>query len=700
MQIHRLNQLLASERPLRFVPGTPAEHRSWSGRVRDMVDRLARANPQPPAVAASETVIRDGLSREQLLFHSEGRGRFHGTVLAPARPGRHPAVLVLAGKNARLDMVTGTEPPDFPDRNMAEHLARAGFTTLTFDYGIDAGLDSGRLAGRPEGALLAHAFALRGHSLLGSLLSDALAALAWLRGHPRADAQRTGIFGHSLGGAIALHTALLSPQPLPVCVASHLGGYPALFTRLLTGYEGAVLPGILEYADLPDLFAALAPAPLHLQYGLDDRWLDPADARRAAETVRRAYAAAGAGDRVEVLELAMGHGTDPGLAAGFFARALERPVADPAPVPAQLIRFHAEERRRVLDGVDQALASGVLTQGPQVARFESLTRDWTGREGVALNSGAAALEIALRVLGVAGRTVLIPVNTFFATAAAAVRAGAAVRFVDLELDGLGMDPAALREALDRHREVAAVIPVHIGGVISPALDEVLAECRDRGVPVLEDAAHALGSTLDGRPAGALGRLGAFSFFPTKVATSGEGGLLTGADPDQLEQARRWRDHGKTAPGSTLHDRPGGNWRMSELHAALGNTDLERFGTTLEARRALAARYDTLLREVPGVRPYAVPAQVACNFYKYLVFLDRPVDRAELKNRLRERHGVSAAGEVYDTLLCDQPFFAGVPAGEFPRARWFAGRHLALPVYPAMTEAEQLRVVAALRSELL
>ncbi|MFD4628729.1 DegT/DnrJ/EryC1/StrS family aminotransferase [Streptomyces sp. NPDC058284] len=725
MQLRHLQRLLAAEPALRptephstdnstgaTTANNTEAHATRSRRVRAVVERLARVERAPLAVAESTSSARDGLHHERLLLESPVRGPFHATLLAPPNAAPGPAVLVLGGKNARLDQLTGDVPPDHPDRNVAEHLARAGFVTLSFDHGIGGAMDADRRAGRDEGALLAHAFALTGRSLLGALTGDALGALDVLTAHPLVDPHRVGLFGHSLGAAVALHTALLTEhQDIPLCAASHIGSYPALYERLLTGYEGAVLPGILEYADLPDLYTALAPAPLQLQYGTADTYLEPADARAAADRVLAAYTAVGAD--AEIHALPMGHGTHVGHAADFFRRTLPPRTAPdgkaPGPgrqVPAQRIHFEVSERRVVLDRVDAALASGILTQGPQVARFEELARPWTGAETAAVASGSAALEIALRIVGVAGRTVLAPVNTFFATAAAAVRAGAAVRFVDIELDGLGMDPDALRAALARHHDTAAVLPVHIGGIVSPALDAVLKLCQERGIPVVEDAAHAFGATLDGRPAGSFGRFGAFSFFPTKVAVSGEGGLLCAASADDLEQVRRWRDHGKSAPGSTLHDRPGGNWRLSELHAAVGTVDLERFSRTLAARRALAARYDALLADVPGVRTHDVPKAAGSNFYKYVLYLspDAPLDRPLLKKRLRERHGVALAGEVYDHLLCDHPYFApqrqqDAGDGAFTRARWFARHHIALPLYPSLTEAEQIQVAAALRSEL-
>ncbi|MEV1047747.1 DegT/DnrJ/EryC1/StrS family aminotransferase [Streptomyces sp. NPDC049916] len=711
MQISSLRRLLDIP-PAPYAPSGPAGSAARRTALRARVERLARVEPahREVRVTASTVTVRDGLRREDLSLASPARGAFRAVLLSPensssetsseGEPTPLPGILVLGGKNARLDHLTGATPPDHPDRDIAARLARAGFTTLALDHGIGGGLDPDRLAGRDEGALLAHAFALTGHSLLGALTGDALGALEVLRAHPLADAGRTGLFGHSLGAAVALHTALLTDRPLPLCAAAHLGSYPALYGRLLTGFEGAALPGVLEHADLPDLYAALAPAPLQLQYGTRDPYLETADARAAAESVRRAYEEAGA-PGPDVLELPMGHGTHPVHAAEFFARELAGAPAHPAPVPAQRVRFTVAERRTVLERVDGALASGVLTQGPLVARFEELTRDWTGTPGTAVASGSAALEIALRTIGVAGRTVLVPVNTFFATAAAAVRAGGRARFVDVELDGLGMDPDALRTALERWPDTAAVVPVHIGGILSPALDGVLTACAEHGIPVLEDAAHAFGSTLGERPAGSLGRFGAFSFFPTKVALSGEGGLLTSAAEGDLEDVRRWRDHGKSAQGSTLHDRPGGNWRLSELHAALGTVDLERFARTLSARRSLAAHYDTLLKDVPSLRPHPVPPEAGSNYYKYLAHLDGPVDRDTLKSRLRERHGVRLAGEVYDHLLCDHPYFrdATGPGESFPRGRWFARHHIALPLYPSLTHEEQVRVVSALRCEL-
>jgi len=369
-------------------------------------------------------------------------------------------------------------------------------------------------------------------------------------------------------------------------------------------------------------------------------------------------------------------------------------------VPPLRVKFDVAARLEVADRIDQVLASGMLTQGDVVLDFEREVQRFTGFPAVALSTGSAALDVAYNVLGVAGRTVLVPVNTFFATASSVVRAGGRVDFVDVELDGFGMDPDSLRAALERHDDVAAVVVVHIAGVVSPSLLAVRDECAARGIPLIEDSAHALGSRLGDQLAGTFGRMSAFSLHPAKVATSGEGGLLGVADPDDLFSAQRWRDHGKVSIDKNVHDRLGTNWRLSEVHASVGLAHIRRLDEMLAERRALAAFYDEHLDSVPGLRRYVAPDGVGSNYYKYVAFLDDGIDRADLKGRLKRNHGVSLAGEVYDVLLSDQPYFADQFADrEYPRAAWFTSRHVCLPAFPSMTAAEQWQVLRALRAEL-
>ena len=194
---------------------------------------------------------------------------------------------------------------------------------------------------------------------------------------------------------------------------------------------------------------------------------------------------------------------------------------------------------------------------------------------MAVSSGTAALEIILRSVGVAGRDVVVPANTFFATAEAALRAGGRPVFADIDPMTFALSPQTLLAALTPR--TGAVLVVHIGGLITPHVDELRTICAERGIALVEDAAHAHGASYDGRPAGSFGAAAGFSFFPTKVVTCGEGGMiLTGSDAI-AQAARIYRDQGKGSVGANHHVLHGYAWRMSELAAATGLVHLRRIG---------------------------------------------------------------------------------------------------------------------------
>ena len=183
--------------------------------------------------------------------------------------------------------------------------------------------------------------------------------------------------------------------------------------------------------------------------------------------------------------------------------------------------FSASDRQAVLALIDRALASGNLTLGPLNAQFEQAFAARHGDQlAVATSSGTSALEITLRAVGVAGREVVVPANTFFATAAAVVHAGGRPRFADVDPATLSLSPASVAAALTP--DVAAVVHVHIGGLISPEMPALQRLCAERGIALIEDAAHAHGSSFDGHPAGSWSRAAAFSFYPDQGRGRGRG----------------------------------------------------------------------------------------------------------------------------------------------------------------------------------
>ncbi|HVW34919.1 MAG TPA: DegT/DnrJ/EryC1/StrS family aminotransferase, partial [Acidimicrobiia bacterium] len=349
-------------------------------------------------------------------------------------------------------------------------------------------------------------------------------------------------------------------------------------------------------------------------------------------------------------------------------------------VPPARPTFPADDRAAIAKMIEESLSTGSLTLGPNTGRLEeAFATRHDVPHAVAVSNGTAALEIALRSLaapggegpGLDGRTVIVPANTFFATAAAVIHAGGVPRLADIDAATFALSPATVEPLLDDR--CAGVVIVHIGGFVSPDT-AVLAElCRARGAWLLEDAAHAHGAAFAGRAAGSIGDAGAFSFYPTKVITSGEGGVITTADETLAGEARIYRDQGKAGFLGGDHVRLGYAWRMSELHAAVGLTQLARLDEFIAVRRRIARLYDTALADIPGITPVLAPDGSAPNYYKYLAVLDEGIDRATVKQALREQHRVGMSGEVYASPLHRQPVFAGLATGPLPVAEDLCAR---------------------------
>ncbi len=364
-------------------------------------------------------------------------------------------------------------------------------------------------------------------------------------------------------------------------------------------------------------------------------------------------------------------------------------------VSAAPVYFPEEDREEILSVIDEILQSGQLTLGRHGQAFEAEFAKAVGiKHAVAVNSGTSALEIVFRALEVAGKEVVVPTNTFVATAAAVLHAGGRVRLADVDPATLAMNTRQLEAAITKH--TVGVVVVHIGGMVAPDIEGILALCQKRGLWLVEDAAHAHGTSFAGRPAGTFGLAAAFSFYPTKVMTSGEGGMIVTADERIFEEALIYRDQGKAGFYTNVHTRLGYNWRMSELHAVLGLSQLRRLPEFIAHRRMIATMYDRALEAVEGVTPLRESPHSYSNVYKYVVFLREGIDRAELKKRMRERYGVPLSGEVYERPCHKQPVFESLQQVALPGAEAGCASHICLPVSPRMKAAETEYVVQALR----
>src|SRR5574337_188922 len=364
-------------------------------------------------------------------------------------------------------------------------------------------------------------------------------------------------------------------------------------------------------------------------------------------------------------------------------------------VPAAKIQFSAEDRVWIAERIQEVLTTGQLTLGKYVAEFEQKFARFCGRRyGIAVSSGTSALEIILRALGTEGKDILVPTNTFFATAAAAVHAGAHPVLVDMDPESFGIRPEDITRCLTP--KTVGIIVVHIGGIISRRILELQELVRRKGIWLVEDAAHAHGSSYNGVSAGGFGIAGAFSFYPTKVMTTAEGGMIV-TDNDRIAQeARIYRDQGKASFTQNAHIRMGYNWRMSEPHAIIGLKHLDRLPSMITDRQKIAVLYDNGLKTFRTLSRVEIPPGGVCNYYKYIAVLKKQKDRSALKRVLRDRYGIFLAGEVSEEPLHKQPVFQQYFSGPLSVSEEYCARHICLPIFSGMTEGDAQQVLAALK----
>ncbi len=389
-------------------------------------------------------------------------------------------------------------------------------------------------------------------------------------------------------------------------------------------------------------------------------------------------------------------------------------------VPILKIPFDQEDRQFLHEGVEDIVESGFLTLGKWTRQFEETFAAFAGsRYCVAVSSGTAALEVILRALGVEGGSVIVPTNTFLATALAAIHARNRVIFADSDPDTLALDMADVERRIAP--DTRAVILVHIGGIMSPVWKELKRLCDQRGLHLIEDCAHAHGCSIDGQHAGSLGVAGGFSFFPTKVLTTGEGGAIVTNDEGVYRRSSMIRNQGKDPELGNRISELGHNFRMSEFTSLVGVQQMRKAESVLEERRRIAQFYDRALVDVEGVRP--VRPFGPSGYYKYVAYLADGVDRNQVKSILKSDYQVSLTGEVYAELCHDEPLWdsftycgrvrAGVgpacahPDGAdcderqagFPKAEYISRRHICLPVYPGLSQDQLEHVVSSLAATL-
>ncbi len=319
-------------------------------------------------------------------------------------------------------------------------------------------------------------------------------------------------------------------------------------------------------------------------------------------------------------------------------------------VAAFTIGFDRRDRARLHELWDQVIDSQRWSEGELTERFERAWSAWNALPSVATSSWTGAALAALEFAGVRGGTVLCPSNTFMATPLAALRAGASVEFVDCNRDDLCMSFADFEAKAQRHRPRAAFL-VHIGGHLAFETERIAAYCREHGIFLIEDCAHAHGASWNGRRPGSWGDAGVYSFYATKTVSTGEGGILVSRHDDLIEFARKFRNYGKFE-----HVVQGLNFRMSEFTAAIGLVQAERLEEIVDWKNAVAHG----LLDARHPAHVELPAGMRSGYYKYVVF-----DAVE-----------TSSGRVYEQP-CHRILGHQV---DLPNTDWVAENHWCVPLY--------------------
>lgn len=359
--------------------------------------------------------------------------------------------------------------------------------------------------------------------------------------------------------------------------------------------------------------------------------------------------------------------------------------------------------------VQETLASGYLVQGARVADFERAIATYVGAQhAIAVSSCTAALHLALLGIGVGpGDLVVVAAYSWIATANVIELCGAQPVFVDvcpttgnISPEALAVTLQRLRRSPDTARRVRAIIPVHAFGRMADMLS-ICQLAEQYHLPVIEDAACALGARLNSRSAGRWGIIGCFSFHPRKAITTGEGGIIITDDANLARTIRALRNHGQD-PDAPTPDfiMPGLNYRMTEFQAALGLTQMQKLHRIIEARRTLARRYDTLLRDT-DVQPPPPPNDATHVYQSYVALLPEyaAAQRDAIIASLRSKGIETQIGTWHMPLTSYFRARYGYRPGDFPGADAMFAHALALPLYEGLSETEQHMIVEQLRNTL-
>jgi perosamine synthetase len=355
----------------------------------------------------------------------------------------------------------------------------------------------------------------------------------------------------------------------------------------------------------------------------------------------------------------------------------------------------------IMRNLEEVIRSGMFIQGKYVSQLEKMFAEYCGTKyAVATNSGATALEVALRATGVEGKKIIVPTQTFVASVSAIVRSNNIPVIVDVEEDTQSLSARIIRENVDN--DVFAVMWIHMAGFISPDYYNIKKLCDSLGILLIEDASHAVGASIDGIKAGNLGFAGCFSLFATKIITSGEGGIITTNDHQFAEECKVIRNHGcvrNPAPYEGIDfgvncTYASSNYRMPELSAVVGVSQVPMIDQFVLKRNCLATAYDLYITN-PKVTKPKIPSNTVMTWWQYIISL--PVgtkleERTALCTELLKTHGIATANAYWPACHEQPAFLKYIDGQKYEVTDSLLKRHLSLPLYVEM-DLEQVKYVS-------
>jgi dTDP-4-amino-4,6-dideoxygalactose transaminase len=373
----------------------------------------------------------------------------------------------------------------------------------------------------------------------------------------------------------------------------------------------------------------------------------------------------------------------------------EQAIAERRKISGARPLFHEEDVPELLARLENIIRGGRLIFGENTRAFEEAFRKHVGTQhAVSVNSCTTALEIVMRFFNVKGREVIVPTNTFASCVKAVMYAGGTPVLGDMDTTTFCLDTEDIISRINAN--TAGIIVVHIAGLIYPEIDRLREVCRERGLFLIEDSSHAHGATIDERPTGSLADVACFSFYPTKIMTTGTGGMITTDNAELAAYARSVRHHGQ---GESLESivNLGNDWCMDEMSAALGIYQLKRLQENVDHRNRIVEWYRRELKDIDWITAPTYPENLRHAYYKFPVMLADGVDKHKLREIMLDEYQIEL-GSIYDPPCHMHPIFQkdlGCYEGMFPQAEAALRQQICLPVHGAITEDDVTTVITAL-----